>query len=558
MSGKKIFPLLKEYSLKAPAFLYADDESYLKRFTASEWNEYALWLFRNRLFTIHSLKKMHQKVKTMKMKPRISIIMPVYNPDPVELRQAVDSLLWQAYPYWELCLVDDLSDKRDYLKVLGRLRDRRIKVYLRDIHTGIAETSQYALEKATGEYIALMDQDDELYPDALYAFADILQEREVDYFYSDRDMISPEGGRYMHFARPDWSPEYLLSFNYTPHLEIYKKQLLSDIGGFRKDFEGSHDYDLVLRATEQTARIYHHPMILYSWRQSHTSIAQNLEMKSYVYEAGIKALKDTVRRRRLPVKEVVENASLWRGHYRLIWDEKVLSKEKISLFLICSNIAEVNRLRELFQAELEPFPNIRLLEVDYELNNINALLKDIADGYVFFCDDSITKIIASGFIDMLGYLSIDGVSVVGPKFLNGSNKIFNAGISITDSGKLLFAYRGSPENEHGYGAVVSVPRNVSAVFPSFWGCKITDLRKRDYLKGTKRYFYSALNFFREVIETGERIVYVPYMCLEVDAGKLNYEDDENLFAAEWRRGVLRDRYYNTNLTDAFEDFGLRL
>lgn len=559
MSGKKIVSRLKSYSLKSPAFLYADDESYLKRFTASEWNEYAIWLFRNRSFTFHSLKEMYEKVKATKLKPKISVVMPVYNPDPLELRQAVDSLLWQTYPYWELCIVDDSSRTRDYLKILGRLRDRRIRVYLRDSHAGIAETSQYAIKMSKGEYIAFMDQDDELYPDALYSFVLLLQNNDIDYFYSDRDMISPQGKRYMHFFRPDWSPEYMLSFNYTPHLEIYKKQLLHDIGGFRKEFEGSQDYDLVLRATEQTDRIYHHPMALYSWRQSRKSVASNLEEKSYAFESGVKALSEAVRRRNFPVKEVIENTSLWRGHYKLIWDETILSEKKILFFLIGRNKVEIDRLRKMFEGLTRSFLNVSFIAADYDISKINALLKSLDnEGYVFFCNDTITEIVCPCLIDMIGYLAVEGVGAAGCKFLDADNNIFNAGLSITDSGKVLYSYRGSPRTEHGYGAVASVPRNVSAVFPSFWGCEVAGLRKRDYFKESKDYFYAALSFFMEVIKSGERITCIPYMCLRIDKTKLNYDNSLKDFSDEWLREGLKDRYYNPNLTDLYEDFGIRL
>jgi cellulose synthase/poly-beta-1,6-N-acetylglucosamine synthase-like glycosyltransferase len=230
---------LRARILKVPTFLYEESDVFLKRYVLSEWNEYELWLLRNRLFSIQGLRNLYKKVKKFRKKPRISIIMPVYNPDPWEFKQAVDSILWQVYPHWELCIVDDFSDNREYLKLLGKLRDRRIRVHISDRRRGIAETSQYALQIAAGDFVATMDQDDELYPDALFSFVNLLQDNEIDYFYSDRDMISPQGKRYMHFFKPGWSPEYLLSFNYVTHLEIFNKKLIQDVGGFRKEYEGS-------------------------------------------------------------------------------------------------------------------------------------------------------------------------------------------------------------------------------------------------------------------------------------------------------------------------------
>ncbi len=549
--------LLRRF-LRYPAFYYEDNERSLLRLVQSEWNDYELWLYRNRLFTLSSLKTLHRQVRQMKIKPKVSIIMPVFNPLPAEIQQAIESVQWQAYPYWELCIVDDFSADREYLSLLKGLRDSRVKVFLRDTHSGIAETSQYALEKATGDYVALMDQDDELYPDALFSFAEALQSEEIDFFYSDRDMISPQGKRYMHFFRPGWSPEYLLSFNYVPHLEIYDKKLLLGIGGFRRGYDGSQDYDLVLRATEQTARIYHCPRVLYSWRQSRGSVAGSPDSKGYAFEAGVRALKDTVKRRKLPARDVVENTDIWRGHYKIIWDEEALSGEPVSFVVIGGPKDELSRVVSLLKNSSGCPANSSFVTADYTVRSINAALKDIQGGVVFFCVSSITDIVSAAFTDLLGYLAIDGVSVVGCKFLDKENKIFSAGLAITDSGKVLSAYRGHPCNEHGYGAVASVPRNVSAVFPFFWGCRVNELRERGSLKEGADYFYSAMSFFKDCIQSGKRIVCVPYMCLKADTERLDYHEGSNAFLEKWKSDGMRDRYYNPNLTDLFEDFGVRM
>ncbi len=561
MSGiyyKKKIEKVISYILKSPAFLYTDEETFLNRYTASEWSEYELWLFRNRLFTIQGLKYLYKRTKDFREKPRISIIMPVYNPDPWEFKQAVDSILWQVYPHWELCIVDDFSDNREYLRLLGRLRDRRIRVHVSDRRRGIAETSQYALQITTGDYMIPLDQDDELYPDALYSFVNLLQDHEVDYFYSDRDIISPRGKRYMHFFKPDWSPEYLLSFNYVTHLEVYNKQLVLDLGGFRKEYEGSQDYDLALRVTEKTSKIRHYPMILYSWRQSEKSIAGNLEAKSYIYDAGVKAVIDTVKRRNLPVKEVVENPALWRGHYRIVWDKDFFSDKKMCFITVSRNTGEINRVRELISSVTDSF-NVKFASTDYNVENINAVLKNIKqEEYVFFCEDTAAGVVSSGLIDMLGYLSIDGVSAVGCKFLDFNDKIFNVGLSISSSGAIIFNYRGSPHSEHGYGAAASAPRNVSAIFPAFWGCKIAALREKNYLKNEGTYFQASMNFFMEIIKSNQRIVCVPYMCLKVDTDRIQYDDEMHIFSDRWVKEGLQDKYYNPNLTDRYEDFGIKL
>lgn len=179
------------------------------------------------------------------------------------------------------------------------------------------------------------------------------------------------------------------------------------------------------------------------------------------------------------------------------------------------------------------------------------------NGLVFFCDSSVTEIVAPGLIDMVGYLAIQGVSVVGCKFLDGDNKIFNSGLSISASGKALFAYRGNPADDCGYGAVTSVPRNVSALFPAFWGTTVEALIQNRFADHDESYFYKAMRYFKETVKAGERIVCVPYMCLKVNTAVLDYHEDMKMFLREWQEAGLNDPYYNPNLTDSFEDFGLQ-
>ncbi len=492
------------------------------------------------------------------MQPRISIIMPVYNPELSEFKQTIDSLLWQAYPNWELCIADDSSRSKDFLKILREAGDKRIKTSSNNSHSGIAGASQSALEMATGEYVAFMDQDDELYPDALYSFIKTLQSQDIDYFYSDRDIISPQGKRYMHFLKPGWSPEYLLSFNYLRHLEIYSKSVLTDVGGIRKEYEGSQDYDLALRVTEQTDKVVHYPMVLYSWRQSDKSIASDTEKKLFVYESGVRALNDAAQRRSLPVKEVKESTGLWRGHYRIIWDRDTLNKGRIYLISVTQNATDGDRIRNIFRRNTD-IQDAEIISTDDRVGSVKGIVKKLPpDSIIFFCDDSVEAVVEDGFIDMTGFLSIEGVGAVGCKFLDLSDKIFNTGLSVTESGRILYNYRGSHCSEHGYGAGASVPRNTSLVFPAFWGSRASTLNEYDCFSGSGSFYHASMNFFLELIKSDRRIVCVPYMCLRIDNDRLPYHDDIKASTDRWIKEGLKDKYYNPNLTDTNEDFGINV
>jgi len=200
---------------------------------------------------------------------KFSVLTPVFNPPVAALRAAVESVLGQTYVDWELVLVDDDSSDpavRTLLADLGA-RDNRITVVTRDTNGGIAAASQDALAHAGGEFIALLDHDDLLTPDALDRVAQTLEDHpDADYVYSDEDKIDDRGVRYDRFFKPLWSPERLRSQMYTAHLSVLRASLAREVGGFRQGFDGSQDHDLVLRVTERTHRIVHIPEVLYHWR----------------------------------------------------------------------------------------------------------------------------------------------------------------------------------------------------------------------------------------------------------------------------------------------------
>jgi glycosyltransferase involved in cell wall biosynthesis len=227
--------------------------------------------------------------------PRFSILMPVYNLEEVWLRKAIDSVLAQVYPHWELCIADDASTKPHVKPTLQEYqeRDKRIKVLYREENGHISAATNSALSLATGDFICLMDHDDEISPEALFEFARLLNERpDTDMVYSDEDEINPKGMRFEPFFKPDWSPEYLETCMYTGHFACYRTDIAKKLGGFRLGYEGSQDYDFVLRFTEQTKNIEHIPKVLYHWRAIPGSAASSAAAKSYAAKAAIKALED--------------------------------------------------------------------------------------------------------------------------------------------------------------------------------------------------------------------------------------------------------------------------
>ncbi len=222
-----------------------------------------------------------------------SILMPVYNTDPADLREAVGSVLAQWYPHWELCIVDDGSDRLQTRHVLDALSDSRIHVDRRPHRCGIAGATNQALRQAGCEWIALLDHDDWLHPGALTEMARaIASHPDADVFYSDEDKIDPAGWHHAAFHKPDFSPDLLRSQNYVCHFLVIRRSALEAVGGWREGFDGAQDHDLLLRLMQAGCRFHHVPHILYSWRQSSTSTALTPNAKPDAHRAGMRCVDE--------------------------------------------------------------------------------------------------------------------------------------------------------------------------------------------------------------------------------------------------------------------------
>lgn len=234
-------------------------------------------------------------------RPLISFIVPVYNVDEKWLRLCIESVIAQTYDNWELCIADDKSTEVHVKKVLDEysLKDNRIKIVYREKNGHISAASNSALEIARGEFIALLDNDDEITPNALYEIIAILNTNHyIDLVYSDEDKMELNGRRVDPFFKPGWDYDLLLSMNYITHLGVYRKSIIDTIGGFREGFEGSQDYDILLRFIEKTSdeKIVHIPKILYHWRKIPGSTAERPDAKGYAYEVGRRALQEHLKR----------------------------------------------------------------------------------------------------------------------------------------------------------------------------------------------------------------------------------------------------------------------
>ncbi|SLM29979.1 putative glycosyl transferase (Group 2 family protein) [Desulfamplus magnetovallimortis] len=518
------------------------DDRLLKFWASSEWAEYQAWIFHNDFITCDDWKEMRKRAVSFKAKPLISVITPTYNTDTEMLLECIRSVQSQAYPFWEMCIADDGSTSSETLELLRETAafDPRIKVSFLPENHGICHATNNAIGMASGEYLAFLDHDDRISPAAFYYVADALNHNySLDVIYSDRDMLSTRGLRFMHLFKPGWSPELLFSMNYICHLMVYKKSLVDMVGGVHEEFEGSQDYDLVLRVMEKTKNVHHISRVLYHWRQSEQSVALNHNVKDYAYKAGVKALEHALKRRNLN-GTVQEISTLWRGHYRVQLDGP--SSDDISVHYIENDFPldqYVTRVNKEFSASSKKRPF--LLFVGQGLTASDAM---------------------AAYKEMASWLQVEGVGIVTGKIVDAKKRIVHAGMVQKSDGVPLFTYEGADASVPGYIAATAVVRNVSAPHP--W-CFAVRRDVWDSLGGFARGYigpHAVIDFSLRAEKQGYRTVFTPFAdfldpCESIVPASSWPQEDVVHFLRKWQARLTNgDLYYNKNLTLKLEDMGL--
>lgn len=445
-------------------------------------------------FTETDRKKAQAEIESFTHKPIFSIICPVYNVDEKWLVKAIESVQNQVYPHWELCLADDASTKSHIKPLLEKYAamDSRIKVIYRERSGNISAASNSALTLATGSYIALLDNDDEITENALFENARIInQYPDADLIYSDEDKIDEQGNQFDAWFKPDWSPEYLLSHMYVCHFSVYRKRLVDKLGGFRSDFDGAQDYDLCLRVTEQTNAIYHIPKILYHWRTIASSTASNPLAKSYAYEAGRKAVEEHLHR---TLGSGTASFTEYYGVYRV--NQTLAAHPLVSIVIPSAGKGGTIRGKQTVLLEQclksivnnSTYKNIELIVVDGNdigetLQNtckqlgarfvhcmdafnfsqrINMGVTESKGEYVLMLNDDI-EIATNDWIEqLLGFAQQPHIGAVGAKLVTEQNLVQHAGIILVD-GAPGHIYYGIPDVGQGYFNALVSYKNYLAV-----------------------------------------------------------------------------------------------
>jgi GT2 family glycosyltransferase len=543
--------------------------------------EYQKWFEQHRA-SAQDLQRMRDEARTFGSRPLISIITPVFDTPVQWLAEAVNSVLAQAYENWELLLVDDGSTDADLLRVLPRLaaRDRRIVLRALPEHGGISAASNHGLAAARGEWVAFLDHDDILEPDALFQNVRLLQENpDLDLIYSDEDKMTQQSfGAPM--LKPDWSPDFFLSCNYLCHLIFLRRQLISNVGGFRSAFDGSQDYDLLLRVVERTQRIAHIPRVLYHWRRSAASSAVSVRQKPGQLEASRRAIEDHLKHRGEQCHVSVD----WRTHAFRIRRE--LSEErKITIIIVNRHDREsLDRCVESLTSKTD-YLNYEILIVESDeypqtpprgsgfphrrLNLSgttgysaarNSAIDQTDAPWVLFLDDRIEVIEPQWLTYMAEHVQRLEVGAVGARLLNQRGTVEHAGIVVGVNGIAQPAFRGFPAEHPGVNRQLQIVRNCSAVSGASMLTRREVFKRAggfdERLSGT----LADVDLCLKMRRAGYLIIYTPFAKLywhEMQPDKLD-ASTEAIMRQQWADVLERDPYYNPNLSREHADFSLQL
>ncbi|MBP7142134.1 MAG: glycosyltransferase [Opitutaceae bacterium] len=564
-----------------------------------ELTSYEQWAATYDSHSRESIESLRQHAATLARRPLISIVMPVYHQKPedeVWLRKAVDSVLNQAYPHWELCIADDASPAphvRPLLESLAK-KDSRIRPVFRTSNGHISAASNSALAIATGEFTALLDHDDELAPHALYEVAALLSTwPDTDLIYSDEDKIDEEGRRHEPYFKPDFLPDLFTAQNYLSHLSVYRTEIVRSVGGFRVGYEGSQDWDLALRVVERTSpsRIRHIPKVLYHWRAIPGSTAMLLSEKNYPVEAARRALSDHFQR----IGEHVELIPVPGDHWRVkrqIPDPPPL----VSLIIPSRNgLKLLSRCVDTILAKTD-YPNYEIVIVDNGSDDPATLayLQRIADdrvvvlrydtpfnysainnhgvkhsrGEIIGLLNNDLEIIHGDWLrEMVSQAVRPGIGCVGAMLYYPNETIQHAGVIVGLGGVAGHGFRDFPRGTEGRFNRARLVQNYSSVTAACLVVRRAVFEQVGGLDEELAVAFNDIDFCLKVRKAGHLNLWTPFAeCYHHESASRGAEDtpekherfrrEVETMLQRWKAQIAHDPAYNPNLTLELTDFSL--
>jgi glycosyltransferase involved in cell wall biosynthesis len=535
--------------------------------------------------TYEEYENIKSQISKLKYKPKISIVMPVYNVESKWLIRCLGSIMNQLYDNWELCICDDGSTNPHTKRILDNLiyiNSQKFKVITHKKNSGIAAATNSALDLVDGEFISLIDSDDEIEDDTLFEVVKVLNKYpSVDMIYTDEDKIDILGRRYDSFHKPDWSPEYFLSAMFTCHFGTYRSSIAKKVR-FRSMCDFSQDWDFVLRLTKETNKIYHIPKILYHWRALPTSTAKDHNAKPLSHVNAKVAIQDYLKDK----GNVSDGPGI--GLYRV--DYVIKDKPKISIvipsrfkkqlthgievYLLDKCIKSIDnstyRNYEIIVVSSKEHPNdikhiINFNKVKhcfYEgkfnfSESVNIGVANSTGEYVVLMNDDIELLTPEWIENMLGFAQQKEIGSVGAKLYFPNGNLQHCGAVIVGGVPMHVGY-GYPKNDWGYFYSNVVIKNVSTVTAALLMVAKKKFQEVGGFDEKLPNNYNDTDFGLCLLERGYRNVYTPYVeafhheSISIVKDQSVFEKDMKLFKDKW--GEYVDPYYNLNLSQkkAFE------
>ncbi|MFR8084775.1 MAG: glycosyltransferase family 2 protein, partial [Faecalimonas sp.] len=571
----------KEFWVKLTERFQADDVDY------EQWYE-------NHKALPEELEK--QKNEKWKRKPLISIVVPVYNTPQVFLRQMIESVQNQSYSEWELCIGNASPENKEMKKILEEYKnDARIKEVEIPENKGISQNTNRAMEIASGEWIGLLDHDDLLAPNALYEIAKAVNEHpDAEVIYTDEDKVTTDlKEHFQPHLKPDFNLDLLRSNNYICHFFVASRDLIKRVGGFRPEFNGAQDYDLILRCTEQAKQIVHIPKILYHWRVHKASTADNPASKMYAFDAGKRAIEEhLVRCRTKGTVQHTKDLGFYRVKYEVCGEplvsiiipnkdqsealKKCLDsiREKTSYrnyeIIIVENNSEEPETFAFYKKIAGEKIKIVTWEGEFNYSAINNFgVRHARGDYLLLLNNDVEIINGDWLTEMLSHCQRKEVGIVGAKLYYPDNTIQHAGIIIGIGGVAGSVFVGLPRAFSGYLHKASIQLDLSAVTAACMLVKRSVFEQVGGLEEKLKVAFNDVDFCLRVREKGYLVVYDPYAELYHYESKTRGAEDTKekirrfqteieYMRSHWI-GLLKkgDPYYNCNLSLTKWDYSLK-
>jgi glycosyltransferase involved in cell wall biosynthesis len=507
-------------------------------------------------------KQQAAEAKKLLERPKFSILVPLYNTPKRYLKDMIESVTSQTYDNWELCLADASDEYHSYVgeivkKYQTEHRNEKIEYIHLDENLGISGNTNRCVRLSTGDYLCPFDHDDVLHPCVLYYYACEINSSHADFLYCDE--LTFVGNNMnnvlsIHF-KPDYAPDTLRSNNYICHLSAFNRNLLDGTDIYNSDYDGSQDYDLILRLTEKANKVIHIKKVLYYWRSHSQSTAGNIGSKKYAVEAGRKALESAIDREEGEqgrASTIYLRDTVYRVRYDFseAYDVKIIILEKKEHKASSDNVYGRNPQNQINNIS---YKDCEIVHSDYE-NLENEIQKTEDNRYIVLMESGINAKNSSWLYEYLMFAKRPGTGAVGGKLIQADGTIYSAGLAIDNNKpeKYIHLYMGRNPSDVGYMARLQYIQNVTAVSGRAMMVKASVLKKCQLLTNIESLDVVGFDICMQLMGMGYRNIYNPYAIFTMKETAENDPEKEDIMVviSKWEKDISKgDKYMSEHLLD---------